>query len=117
MQQIISSAWRLQGRVSVVGQESCFYIFHFEVEEDMAYTITEEPWPVNGALLRMDRWRENIILTNHLLEALHMGTTTRFTLGVPFKYVEKSRQHHGIEIIIMTGLNIGTETWREIFAS
>ena len=48
----------------MVGQESYFYIFHFEYLNDLLHIYNEGPWAVDGALLVMERWRPNLVLSH-----------------------------------------------------
>ena len=62
LQQVINSAWRIRGVVSVVGRDSFFYLIHFELLEDLNHFCSEGPWAVDGALLILEKWRPNLVL-------------------------------------------------------
>ena len=63
LQQIINSAWRIRGVVSVIGRDSFFYILHFEVLEDLNHFCSEGPWAVDGALLILEKWLPNLVVS------------------------------------------------------
>ena len=56
LQQIINSAWKIRGVVSVIGRDSFFYLIHFEILEDLNHFCAEGPWSVNGAFLILEKW-------------------------------------------------------------
>ena len=50
LQQIINSAWRIRGVVSIIRRDSFFYLIHFEVLKDLNHFFLKRPWAVDGAL-------------------------------------------------------------------
>ncbi|KAF7832321.1 Pyruvate carboxyltransferase [Senna tora] len=64
LQHALNHAWRLQGRVTVVGREDNTYVIHFERMEDLYYIHAEDPWSIHGALFHLINWRPNLVLTN-----------------------------------------------------
>ena len=98
LQQIINSAWRIRGSVSVVGRESYYYIIHFEDLEDLTHICNEGPWAVDGALLMLERWRPNLILSHLQLNYISVWVQLH---GLPLEYqypelAEKMGQMMGI---------------------
>ena len=49
LQQIINSAWRIRGVVSIIRRDSFFYLIHFEVLKDLNHFFLKRPWAVDGA--------------------------------------------------------------------
>lgn len=64
LQHLISVAWRIRGAVNIVGRDSSFYILHFEFLEDLNHMCSEGPWSVDGALLILEKWRPNLVVSN-----------------------------------------------------
>ena len=98
LQQIIDNAWRIRGKVSVVGRESYFYILHFKFEDDLLHICNEGLWAVSGALLVLERWRPNLILSHLQLNFISIWVQFH---GLPLKYqypelAEKMGQMMGI---------------------
>ncbi|KAF7810342.1 reverse transcriptase [Senna tora] len=63
LQHALNHAWRLQGRVTVMGREDNSYVIHFERMEDLYYIHAEGPWSVHGALFHLINWRPNLAIT------------------------------------------------------
>ena len=63
LQQIIKSARKIRGVVSVIGRDSFFYFIHFEILEDLNHFCAEGPWSVDGACLMLEKWRPNLVLS------------------------------------------------------
>lgn len=98
LQHIIDNAGRTRGKVSVVGRESCFYVLHFEFKEDLLHICNEGPWAVFGALLVLERWKPNLVLSH--LQLNFISVWVQFH-GLPSEYqypelVEKMGQMMGI---------------------
>lgn len=55
LQQIIDSAWRLRGHVTIVGRDSYYFRLHFDVQDDLEYICDEGPWQWREAFLY---WRD-----------------------------------------------------------
>ena len=55
LQNIINSAWRIEGPVPVVGRESYFYVLHFEYMEDIKNICEEGPWSVEKAFFILEK--------------------------------------------------------------
>lgn len=83
MQYIVTNAWRIRGTISVVGRDSYFYIFHFEFLEDLMHICNEGPWAVNGALLVLERWRPNLVISNIHLNFISVWVQFH---GLPLEY-------------------------------
>ena len=83
LQHIIDNAWRIRGIVSIVGRESYFYVFHFEFEEDLLHICNEGPWAVAGALLVLERWTPNLILSHLQLNYISIWVQLH---GLPLEY-------------------------------
>ena len=70
-------------RVTVIGREAYFYVLHFENQEDFLHVCEEGPWSVEGALLIVERWRQNIVPDSLGLDKI----TIRVQLhGLPLEY-------------------------------
>ena len=98
LQQIITSSWRIRGSVFVVRRESYYYIIHFEDLEDLTHICSEGPWDVDGALLVLERWRPNLILSHLQLNYISVWDQLH---GLPLEYqhlelAEKMDQMMGI---------------------
>nr|POE48964.1 uncharacterized protein CFP56_49428 [Quercus suber] len=89
LQQIITSAWRIRGSVSVVGRESYCYIIHFEDLEDLNHICNEGPWAVDGALLVFEKWRPNLILSHLQLNYISVWVQLH---GLPLEYPELAEE-------------------------
>ena len=83
LQQIINSAWRIRGVVSVIGRDSFFYILHFEVLEDLNHFCSEGPWAVDGALLILEKWRPNLVVSRLQLNFVSIWVQLH---GLPLEY-------------------------------
>ena len=83
LQHLISSAWRIRGDVKVVGRDSSFYILHFEYLEDLNHMCSEGPWSVDGALLILEKWRPNLVISN--LQVNYIAIWVQFH-GLPVEY-------------------------------
>ena len=47
-----------------MGRDSSFYILHFEYLEDLNHMCSEGPWSIDGALLILENWRPNLVISN-----------------------------------------------------
>uniref|UniRef100_A0A7N2RCH7 CCHC-type domain-containing protein n=1 Tax=Quercus lobata TaxID=97700 RepID=A0A7N2RCH7_QUELO len=83
LQHLISVAWRIRGAVKVVGRDSSFYILHFEYLEDLNHMCSEGPWSVDGALLVLEKWRPNLVISN--LQVNYIAVWVQFH-GLPVEY-------------------------------
>ena len=83
LQQVINSAWRIRGVVSVVGRDSFFYLIHFELLEDLNHFCSEGPWAVDGALLILEKWRPNLVLNRLQLNYVSLWVQLH---GLPLDY-------------------------------
>ena len=83
LQHIINVVWRIRGTVSIMGRESYFYIFHFEYVEDLLHICNEGPWVVDGALLVLERWRTNLVLSHLQLNYISVWVQLH---GLPLEY-------------------------------
>ena len=63
VQQIINRAWRLRDRVIVVGRANNNYVIQFNNVHDLNFMWQHGPWSLDGALMAMDIWRPNLILS------------------------------------------------------
>ena len=64
LQQLINSTWHIRGNVTIVGRDSHYYILHFDVLDDLLYVCGEGPWALDGALLVLEYWRNNLVLNS-----------------------------------------------------
>lgn len=71
LQHLICFAWRLRGAVTVVGRDSSFYMIHFESLEDLEHMCFEGPWSIDGAILVLEKWRSNLVLSK-----LHLNSVS-----------------------------------------
>lgn len=55
LQQVINTAWRIRGEVSVVGRDYIFYLIRFELEEYLDHMCAEGPWAMDGAFLVLEK--------------------------------------------------------------
>ena len=62
LQTIINAAWRIRGKVTIMGQESDFFIVHFEHTNDLNHIYNEGPWSVEGVLFELEKWRPNLVI-------------------------------------------------------
>ena len=62
LQTIINAAWRIRGKVTVVGRESYFYVVHFEQTKDLNHICNEGTWSVEVALFVLEKWRPNLVI-------------------------------------------------------
>lgn len=83
LQHIINNAWRIRGEVSIVGRDSYFNIFHFEFMEDLHHICNEGPWAVDGALLVLEKWRPNLVISNLQINFISIWVQL---LGLPLEY-------------------------------
>ncbi|XP_050269644.1 uncharacterized protein LOC126713816 isoform X1 [Quercus robur] len=66
-----------------MGRESYFYIFHFEYVEDLLHICNEGPWAVDEALLVLERWRPNLVLSHLQLNYISVWVQLH---GLPLEY-------------------------------
>jgi|UniRef100_A0A2N9F2J8 hypothetical protein len=83
LQQLINNAWHIRGNVTVVGRNSHYYILHFDVLDDLLYICGEGPWALDGALLVLERWRNNIVLDGLQLNFVSLWIQLH---GLPLEY-------------------------------
>lgn len=83
LQHLIRSTWHLQGTVIVMGRDSLFYMIHFENVEDLEHMCSEGPWFVDGALLVLEKWRSNLVMSK-----LHLNFVSIWVQlhGLPLEY-------------------------------
>ena len=83
LQHLICSAWCLQGTIIVVGRDSLFYMIHFDDVEDLEHMCSEGPWFVDGALLVLEKWRPNLVMSK-----LHLNFVSIWVQlhGLPLEY-------------------------------
>ena len=63
LQEVINAAWKIRGSIIVVGRDTYFYLIHFEMLDDLNHACIEGPWAVDGALLILEKWRPNLVLS------------------------------------------------------
>ena len=83
LQNIINSAWRIRGPVTVVGRESYFYVLHFEYMKDLTHICEEGPWVVEGAFFILKKWRSNLVLNRVQLNHIFVWVQLH---GLPLEY-------------------------------
>ena len=49
--------------VSIIGRDLFFYILHFEILEELNHFCFEGPWAVDGALLILEKWLPNLVVS------------------------------------------------------
>ena len=69
--------------MTVVGRDSFFYVIHFESLEDLKYMCLESPWSIDGALLVLEKWRPNLVMSK-----LHLNFVSIWVQlhGLPLEY-------------------------------
>ena len=66
-----------------MGRDSLFYMIHFDNVEDLEHMCLEGPWFVDGALLVLEKWRSNLVMSK-----LHLNFVSIWVQlhGLPLEY-------------------------------